>query len=107
MLLPDSRAGGSAVSGRSPWKDEALFEYCGEGPIEPMVGIRRGTYKYVRAHGYRPLMFDLRNDPHERTNLGGSPDHAPAETAQPRESEPDRQAPAPRNSCRRSEGAPL
>ena len=81
MLDPEWATGRSRMPDGTRWKDEVLFEYCGEGPIEPMVGIRRGEYKYVRVHGHRPVLFDLRNDPHERTSLAGSPEHAKAAAA--------------------------
>jgi arylsulfatase A-like enzyme len=35
-----------------------------------------GRWKYVLAEGYRPMLFDLRTDPHELEDLGASPAHA-------------------------------
>lgn len=60
-------------------RDIALFEYGGEGPIEPMVGVRRGAMKYVRVRGHEPLLFDLSCDPHECTNLAGTVAYAETE----------------------------
>lgn len=51
------------------WKDEAICEYLGEGPIHPMVSLRKGHFKYVHVHGCEPLLFDLENDPCEERNL--------------------------------------
>ncbi|MBM7551548.1 choline-sulfatase [Thalassobacillus pellis] len=51
------------------WKDEAICEYYGEGPIQPMVMLRKGRYKYVHVHEHNPLLFDLETDPQEINNL--------------------------------------
>jgi choline-sulfatase len=51
------------------WKDEVVCEYYGEGPIQPMVMIRKERFKYVYVHEQPPLLFDLENDPHEVHNL--------------------------------------
>ena len=32
-------------------------------------------WKYIHAPGYPPMLFDLKNDPHEYHDLGRSPDH--------------------------------
>jgi choline-sulfatase len=53
------------------WKNEAICEYFGEGPIRPMLALRRGVYKYVHVHENEPLLFDLDKDPHERHNVFG------------------------------------
>lgn len=54
------------------WKDEVVCEYYGEGPIQPMVMLRVGRYKYVYVHEHKPLLFDLVKDPHEMNNLSQS-----------------------------------
>ncbi|WP_175631943.1 choline-sulfatase [Virgibacillus siamensis] len=51
------------------WKDEVISEYYGEGPIQPMVMLRSGNYKYIYVHEERPLLFNLEEDPLERNNL--------------------------------------
>jgi len=51
------------------WKDEAICEYYGEGPIQPMLMLRSGRYKYVYVHEHDPLLFDLEKDPYETENL--------------------------------------
>jgi choline-sulfatase len=51
------------------WKDEAICEYYGEGPIQPMVMLRKGRYKYVYVHEHEPLLFDMEKDPYEVHNL--------------------------------------
>jgi choline-sulfatase len=57
------------------WKDEMISEYYGEGPVEPMITIRKGRYKYVYVHQHEPLLFDLVKDPHETNNLAYSAEH--------------------------------
>jgi len=34
-----------------------------------------GRWKYVFAEGFRPMLFDLKNDPQELTDLGAHPDY--------------------------------
>jgi choline-sulfatase len=54
-------------------------EYAAEGSIEPIVMIRAGAFKYVHAESDPPMLFDLRTDPQELTNLALDP--AAAEVA--------------------------
>ncbi|MGP6086174.1 alkaline phosphatase family protein [Antarctobacter jejuensis] len=35
-----------------------------------------GRWKYIFAEGFRPMLFDLQNDPDELTDLGSNPAHA-------------------------------
>ena len=60
---------------------EAIAEYSSEGVCAPSRMVRRGDYKYVYTLGLPPLLFDLRADPQELTNLAGRPEHAAAESA--------------------------
>jgi choline-sulfatase len=57
------------------WKDEAVIEYYGEGPIHPMVALRKGRYKYIHVHGLEPQLFDLEEDPHETKNIIHEPEY--------------------------------
>ncbi|HEU5138586.1 MAG TPA: choline-sulfatase [Bacillales bacterium] len=59
------------------WKDEAYCEYYGEGPIQPMVMLRKGQYKYVYVHEHKPLLFDLLADPEEIHNLAQNTEFKP------------------------------
>ncbi len=61
-----------------PRETPVLMEYAAEGSIAPMVCIRSGPYKYVHCPADPPQLFDLVNDPDERVNLAGDPDHAAA-----------------------------
>ena len=71
-----------------PWRDYAIseYDYCTR---EAKVTLDRpqqdcrlwmvcdDRWKYVHAHGYRPMLFDLANDPGELHDLGASdrPEH--------------------------------
>jgi len=84
--IPESGLDGHSVApffdGDLPgWKDEAMCEYLGEGPIRPMRSYRHGRYKYVYVHDYAPLLFDMEADPHELRDLAGKPEFASVETA--------------------------
>lgn len=54
----------SAVQLKREPRDARLF----------MVASRR--WKYIHALNYRPMLFDMENDPDELVDLGGHPDHA-------------------------------
>ncbi|WP_320202987.1 choline-sulfatase [Agrobacterium rosae] len=51
------------------------MEYAAEGSITPMVAIREGNYKLCVCEADPPMLFDLENDPQERHNLAGDPNH--------------------------------
>ena len=73
----------------SEWRTEAHFEldfrYFGDGPVEPILGLRpdqctfavlRGErYKYVHFTALPSVLFDLEQDPGELDNLAGDPKH--------------------------------
>ena len=52
------------------------IEYAAEASYAPMVSLRSGRWKYNRCVLDPDQLFDLENDPHELTNLAGSPAHA-------------------------------
>ncbi len=72
-----------AKDGATPWLDETFSEYCTDGmaawagtqPVQQRM-IRRGRWKLVYYHGYRPQLFDLEDDPAELHDLAGDPRHA-------------------------------
>ena len=45
-------------------------------PYQAMRLVRDRDWKYVEVEGGRPVLFDLRNDPEETTNLAGDPRNA-------------------------------
>ena len=52
------------------------MEYAAEGTVTPMVGLRRGRWKYTRCMADPEQLFDLGADPHELCDLAGDPAHA-------------------------------
>jgi len=66
---------------RIPWRDEAFYEYYWERnfPQTPTVhGVRTKRYKYIHYHGIWDIdeLYDLQEDPDEKHNLIGEPQHA-------------------------------
>jgi choline-sulfatase len=53
-----------------------LMEYAAEGSYAPMVSIREGRWKFTHCDLDPPQLFNLDDDPHERTNLAGTSSHA-------------------------------
>ena len=54
------------------------MEYAAEGSYAPLVGLRRGRYKYTRCALDPEQLFDLDDDPNELTNLADDPGHTEA-----------------------------
>lgn len=63
-------ASGNAEPGR-----RVAAEYAAEASIAPMVMLRAGSFKYIHAEPDPPLLFNTENDPGERVNLAGDPNH--------------------------------
>ena len=63
---------GQGVKRESP----VAMEYAAEASYAPLVCLRHEHWKYTRCNLDPEQLFDLENDPHELTNLAGSPDHA-------------------------------
>ena len=55
---------------------DVVSEYSSEGVQAPSRMLRRGDLKYVYTLGLPPMLFDLRSDPKELTNLAGVPEWA-------------------------------
>ncbi|WP_417686382.1 choline-sulfatase [Roseibium sp.] len=51
------------------------MEYAAEASYAPLVGLRKGPFKYIHCELDPPQLFDLDKDPHELTNLAADPDH--------------------------------
>ena len=71
----------------SDWRKFAISEYdysfmdAGKELQKPAIDcwlrmIFDGRYKYMLAEGYRPMLFDLEQDPQELTDLGDDPAYA-------------------------------
>jgi len=78
---------GQEIDGRSLWHlicggddetDETFGEYTAEMTSHPIFMIRRGPLKYIHCDSDEPLLFDIANDPEERTNLAKDPAWADA-----------------------------
>jgi arylsulfatase A-like enzyme len=77
------------LKGKTPdWRDYAISEYdyafdlarirlSVPLPDARLYMVTDGHWKYIHADGFAPMLFDLALDPHELTDLGTSPDHAP------------------------------
>ncbi len=55
------------------WPDTVYGELTCEGVDEPVVMVKRRSWKYVRSASAPPLLFDLAEDPLELENLAGRP----------------------------------
>ena len=66
------------------WRSHVICEYdyafqdsriaLGVKPIDAWLRmVFDGRWKYVLAEGFRPMLFDLQNDPHEFRDLGADP----------------------------------
>lgn len=65
------------------WEDVAFSEYCTDavpawtgGKAVQQRMLRRGPWKLHVYNGYKPLLFNLDEDPGERRNLADDPAHA-------------------------------
>lgn len=57
------------------WADAVHGEYMAEGTTEPVFMIKRGSLKFISAHGDPPQLYDTAADPHETRNLAGDKAH--------------------------------
>ncbi len=63
------------------WRDKIFYEYYWEYdfPMTPtMFGVRTDKFKYIRYQGVWDTneLYDLQNDPEEKTNLINKPEYA-------------------------------
>lgn len=75
----DDRPGRSLVDiANAPDATERVVfsEYHASGSCSGAFMIRSGHWKYIHYAGFRPQLFDLKNDPEELCDLGNDPDHA-------------------------------
>lgn len=73
---------------------DVISEYLGEGSLEPMRMVRRGSYKYITVNGYPPQLYDLKADPEETVNVAGQRQYADIEKALRARAEKDWDGPA-------------
>jgi choline-sulfatase len=72
----ESSTGVDAPRNDTPGSDAVFGEYLAEGAIAPLVMIKRGRYKFVHSPADPDQLYDLVDDPDERTNLAPSAPHA-------------------------------
>ena len=63
------------VASRGETRGPVAVEYAAEASYAPIVCLRDGAYKYVRCALDPDMLFNLVDDPHERTNLAADPAH--------------------------------
>ena len=76
---PDTLDGRSLVPhlrGEPHAHDEAIGEYLAEGAIAPIVMLRRGDFKFIHTPSDPDQLFNVTEDPLERSNLATLPDYA-------------------------------
>ncbi len=56
--------------------DEVFGEYMAEGTVGPLMMIRRGPWKFIYSEDDPCLMFNLQDDPLERSNLSQVSEYA-------------------------------
>ena len=64
------------ATGRTDTVDEAIGEYCAEMTPWPVFMIRRGSLKYIHCDPDPPQLYDLSEDPLEKTNLAEDKSYA-------------------------------
>jgi len=59
--------------------DTVISEFAADGSTGPSRMVKKGDWKYMYLEGVDTLLFDLKSDPNELTNLSGKPEHASIE----------------------------
>ena len=84
-VAPVDRLSGTSLAGMlhgtdASRGDDVMMEFLGEGVYAPACILRKDGYKYVYCRHDPAMLFDLKADPDERTNLAGQPVHADVES---------------------------
>lgn len=61
------------------WSDTVYSELTCEGVVEPVVMVKKASYKYIVSESNKPILYELKGDPLEKINLAGSPSHVQIE----------------------------
>ena len=68
----DGRSLWPLIEGSSTaWPDTVYGEITCEGVVEPVVMVKRGSFKFIGSSSTDPLLFDLSSDPDELVSLAG------------------------------------
>jgi len=59
--------------------DIVISEFAADGSTGPSRMVKKGDWKYMYLEGVDTLLFDLKSDPNELTNLSGLPEHSSIE----------------------------
>ena len=57
-----------------PAESLALAETMSDGLDAPILMVRKGRYKWISGPQFSPLLYDLRDDPHEQHNIAAERD---------------------------------
>ena len=84
-VAPVDRLSGTSLAGMlhgtdASRGDDVMMEFLGEGVYAPACILRKDGYKYVYCRHDPAMLFDLKADPDERTNLTGQAGHADVES---------------------------
>jgi choline-sulfatase len=71
----DGRSLIALIEGEDILPREIFVEYHAQGVHAPCFMIRQGSHKYTLIHGHQDQLFNLDEDPHEKHNLSGDPQH--------------------------------
>lgn len=72
----DGKSLWSTASGDAVTQNEAIGEYCAECASHPIFMIRRDNFKYIHCEVDPPQLYDIHEDPEERSNLCANPAYA-------------------------------
>lgn len=64
------------IEGGGEWDNAAYAEIMSDGLPAPVFMIRRDRFKAVFGPAHPAQLFDMRNDPHEMSDLAADPAHA-------------------------------
>lgn len=64
------------IDGGGKWDNHALIEYYATWTERPLAALRRDQYKLIASLDEPPQLFDLEEDPKEKSDLTGNPEFA-------------------------------
>ncbi|MEM8989449.1 MAG: sulfatase-like hydrolase/transferase, partial [Pseudomonadota bacterium] len=77
---PDGQSLTTAISGdTAALRDLAISEFAADGSTGPSRMVRQGPWKFMALEGVDTCLYNVAQDPQERQNLAGLPEHAETE----------------------------